>query len=156
MQRCWLILILIFILFLLGDHRTQFQSSVSLLDHRYVPLYFFLLWDSGPVQKYQDIFESPIKFFFADSKLSTSTRIRIQLQFTRPHVYLDPLSVPQLICKAIFIKLMRKFCGQSSLIPVSLKKWHYVILHFTGNSFYYRSRTASDVTCESNLALADE
>lgn len=45
-----------FILFLLGDHRTQFQSSVSLLDHRYVPLYFFFTLRLGPRPKVSGYF----------------------------------------------------------------------------------------------------
>ena len=47
-----------------------------------------------PVHTYPDIFESAI-FFFADSKISTSSRIRMQIEFARPHVssdtYLDSL-----------------------------------------------------------------
>ena len=42
------------------------------------------------------------KFFFADSKISTSTRVRIQYSNLPVHTYPDSFSVHQLICKAIF------------------------------------------------------
>ena len=42
------------------------------------------------------------KFFFADSKVSTSTRIRIHMEFARRvHTHSDSLSIRQLIYKAI-------------------------------------------------------
>ena len=41
------------------------------------------------------------KFLFPDSKISTSTRIRIQIELP-VHTYPDSLSVRQLIGKAIF------------------------------------------------------
>ena len=40
----------------------------------------------GPVPTYPDTFESATQFFFSDSKFSTSTLIRIQIEFARPNV----------------------------------------------------------------------
>ena len=40
----------------------------------------------GPVPTYRDTFESATQFFFSDSKFSTSTLIRIQIESARPNV----------------------------------------------------------------------
>ena len=35
-------------------------------------------------------------------------------------------------------------------------EWRHVILNLAGNSFHYRSRTASDMTCKLGITFADE
>ena len=40
----------------------------------------------GPVHTYPNTFESATRFFFSDSTFSTSTLIRIQIEFARPNV----------------------------------------------------------------------
>ena len=64
------------------------------------------------------------KFFFADSKISTSTRIRIQIEFARPHVSGFTLSSSANLQSDL--RLKRKFYRQ----PVSLIKLSHETLYF--------------------------
>ena len=49
------------------------------------PLIVCIFWPLVQMFECPDIFQS-FQFCFADSKISTSTHIRIQLEFARPHV----------------------------------------------------------------------